>query len=617
MSSTTVRVAAMLPLLLSGLIGLSHPTAAQTSLTAALSLHDPVTGEPMRADGGEPVRLRVALTDPATGLPPRGVALMGWVRPADANNARCDRAAQNFRATRKIPVGSIDLNGILIASLNRDHSLSVIDPKLNLYSSNLVAAHLMEAEPAAMAVDARTMRALFAVPDKGEIVAAQLSGPGQTTIASALPKVTSLDVTSGGDIWAGTEDGVLLRLAPEGRILDRHELSAMAVDMRQQPDTETEVIGAFSRDGAVMMANGSTGRILMKTTFAANIADASFIGETGVIAVLEGAPVAALRYADAPDAAIEIDLGTPFARIETGPDQRIGIAYTPGEALIVLIDLALGRVVQSLALEDATVSAVAFTDNAAFVLSHDGGFLAAIDLATVAIGKPAVLRRVNLGAKSNRPEDGDGLLVPLFPSPQILAVEPENQTGWLVGEVGSSVAMPPMDSIRLRGGVPRHVAMVDRSLKEVAPGTFETVWAFPPGEHELVLTTYLGQLSTCVPFSVRGDVERQALTPVLLRAVSGIGAAPVGEGGEIAFQVVDPAGNVVPIQSMTILVPSMVSGWAGQAVAKAGTDGILRAQIALPHAGLYAVQPLDLPGRFALSAAMIVDAQDPGSEASR
>lgn len=585
------------------------PARAQSTLSAELSLHNPMSERRVTPDGGEPVRLRVALKDVATGRAPRGVDLLGWVRPKDARNPACAKAAQNFRTTRKVPIGSVDLNGILIASQNRDGSVSVVDPKLNLYSSNMVAAHKLEAPPSDMAVDPRHMRALFADPGRGLILGARLTGPDRVVVADDLPGVHSLAVAANGAIWAGDRQGVLHHLSAAGRSLEEFALSKGAVLASRQPDPDMDVIGAFTELGTALMVEGSTGHVLMRTAFSAKVNDISFIADQGAIAVLSERAEAELRYADAPDAPISIPLGASFAAIETGPDARIAVAFTPGDPVVAILDLALGQVVQSLALTDATVSDVTFTDNAAFLLSHDGGFVGAIDLATVSLGKAAVLRQANLAVKTKRPDGPGRLFLPLLPSPQILAVEPENQTAWLLDEVAASVEMPPMNSIRLRGGVPQRVHMIDRSFQEVETGVFETVWAFAPGDYELVLTTYGARISTCVPFHVRGPVERLALMPVRLEAEPNSLSPVAGEPHEIAFLVRNADGAQVRIPELTVQVPSMVTGWATQLVARADDDGVLRATAILPHGGPYVVQPVGLPAPLTLTSALILEAQ--------
>ncbi len=592
---------------------LAAPVASdesKASLTAALSLSDPATGAPVDAAAGEPVRLTVELTDAVSGLPPRGLDLFGWVRPVEAGNSTCEQAAQAFRATRRIPMGSSDLNGILVTTLNRDGSIGVIDPKLNLHSSNMLAAHRFEAMPDALAIDRRQMRALLTFPGEGRIAALSLMTGGVTDFARGLPAPADIATASTGDVWvASSSDGSLRRLGGDGTEQAVIDLGKGAVSLRRQPDDETDLIGAFTSQGALLLVDGTSGRQVLRIDAGQPVADATFLGDQAAMALIDGQAEARLYYADAPDAPVIIPTGAVFTRLASGPDARIAVAYTPGASTFALIDTALGRVVQPAALSDATVAEVAFTDNAAFLLSHDGGFVGAVDLATVGLGKPAVIRNVNLGARAEAPPPGAALLTPLFPSPRVLAVEPANQTGWVIGEVASSVEMPPMESIRLRGGVPHIVRVVDRSFDERAPGRFETVWAFGPGEHELVLTTGIAGLSTCIPFSVSGERAAQRLTPVTMRADPEGGPIRAGEVRRIAIRLADADGQPLALDELPIRLPAMQSSWSGSAVARREADGVLRAEIRLPHAGVFVVQPVNLPPGMALRSAAIVEVE--------
>ena len=586
----------------------------QTSLRAELELLDPASGRAVTPNDGEPVRLRVNLTDAVTDRPPRGLDLLGWVRPVERGNVSCARAAQAFRATRRIPIGSADLNGILLAVLNQDDSLGVIDPKLDLYSSNMLAAKRFAETPAAITVDRAHMRALLSFPDAGEVRSVALMTGETSVFAAGLEAPSGLAAVSTGALWlveAG-EDSRLSFLDGHGRMIESFDVGGGQVQLRKAPDSEDDRIGAFSDGGGVFLADGVTGRVLLDIDLGRPLADVTFIGDQAILALIADQPIAELRYVDAPERAIDMPIALPFARVASGPDARMAIAYSPGSPTFAVIDTALGRVVQPVQLSDASVSEVAFTDNAAFLLSHDGGFVGAIDLATVALGKPAVIREVNLGARSALPEPGSELLVPLFPSPQILAVEPANQTGWIIGEVASSVEMPPMNSTRLRGGVPSLVRVVDRSFRETAPGSFETVWAFPAGEHELVLTTGIGGLSTCVPFAVRGIVQSAGRVAVTMKIELRTDRLIAGEAEEFRVTFLDPDGKRLPFERMDFLVPSLRSGWRTTLSASRAADGSLLARLTLPHAGSFVLQPLGLPEHMALRSAVVIDALPKG-----
>lgn len=585
------------------------PAPAQTSLTAALRLSDPATGAEISPEVGKPVRLEVRLTDAVSGQPPRGLDLIGWVRPVERGAASCARAAQAFRATRRIPIGSSDLNGILVTTLNRDASVGVIDPKLDLYSSNMIAAHWFDAMPGDIAVDRQMMRALLTFPEAGRIDALSLVTGDVAPLARDLPAPADVATVSDGGIWVGSRtDGRLRRLAPDGTVTATLVVGSGPVQLRKLPDAETDLVGAFTQTGGLLLLNGVSGREILRAESGGELADVTFLGDQAALAILSGRAEAELRFADAPGAAHRFPTGVAFSRLASGPDGRIAIAYTPGTPTFALIDTAVGRVAQPVELDDATVSEVAFTDSAAFLISHDGGFVAAVDLATVALGREAVIRRVNLGARTDLPPDGAELLTPMFPSPHILAVEPKNQTGWVIGEIASSVEMPPMHSVRLRGGVPHRIRIVDRSFREHAPGHFETVWAFEAGDQELVLTTGIGGLSTCLRFEVRGEPARNVLTPVAIRAEPVAGPLVAGIEQEIVLRLSDRSGRPLDLPSLRLRLPSLQSSWSGTATARRHVSGELRARVRLPHPGSFVVQPLDLPPGHALVSAAVIQA---------
>lgn len=168
-----------------------------------------------------------------------------------------------------------------------------------------------------------------------------------------------------------------------------------------------------------------------------------------------------------------------------------------------------------------------------------------------------------------------------------------------------------MHSVRLRGGIPRIIRAADRSFAQVAPGRFEAVWAFPAGEQELVLTSGVGGLTTCVRFTVSGPAEQRQLRPVTIDARPE--APPVaGRPVALAIRIRDAGGRAVPLDRLDVLVPSLRSGWRGTATARGDGTGVLHVALTLPHPGPYVVQPLNLPQGLALRSAALIEAVEAG-----
>ncbi|MFZ3584793.1 hypothetical protein ACOI1H_21960 [Loktanella sp. DJP18] len=577
-----------------------------TSLTADLALTDPTTGQPMQPGAGQMVRLDLALTDAVTGQPPRGVPLQGWVRPVQAGNASCEQAVRGFLTTGGVPSGSVNLNTSVLAMLSRDGSVGVIDPKLNLMSANMLAAFRLDETAGGLVVDPVRMRILATQGAAGKLLALPVPGGEAEELASGLAAPAGLALTDDGDIWvASSGDGTLSRLSPDG---DRRGSTRMG-DVRATLRDDSDVpIVAFSDTGAIRLIDRATGRTLLDLGPGAPLSDVAAIGTTGLLALPAGGSTAQLRYLDALNAPVDIPLGLPFARVSVSLDGRFAIAWTPGKATFVLIDLARAQVVQPVALRDATVTEARIFNDAAYVLSHDGGFVGVIDLATVDLGRAAEITEVRLGVKGARPQGETALLVPLVPSPQLLAVDPVTQTGFVIEAMSGVNGMPPMDATRLRGGIPQKVLVVDRRLAETTPGRFGVVWSFPAGDYELMLTTGITGLSTCLPFAVQGIRQANGVMPVRMEVSTGAEPIQADQPHDLRLTFYGPEGDVIPMPRTRILVPSFRSGWRTDVMAVPQPDGTLAFQVTLPHAGTFALQPMQLPPNLGLRSAVMIEA---------
>ncbi|WP_281966822.1 hypothetical protein [Roseovarius nanhaiticus] len=581
-----------------------------TSLTADLTLTDPASGQSMQPADGQMVQLDLTLTDAVTGQPPRGVPLQGWVRPVQTGNSSCEQAVRGFLTTGAVPTGSVNLNTSVLAMLSRDGSVGVIHPKLNLMSANMLAAFKLDEQPAGIVIDTAQMRVLATQGTLGQVMALPVPGGDAVVLATGLASPDGIAVTEDGDIWVtSSENGTLSRLAPDGTLRSSTELGAARVDLRDELDVPIVV---FSDTGAIRLIDRTNGQTITDLGPQSPLSDVAAIGDIGLLSLPAGRSVAQVRYLDAVDVPIDIPLGLPFSRVSVSLDGRFALAWTPGEGTFVLIDLARAQVVQPVALRDATITEARIFNDAAYLLSHDGGFVGVIDLDTVDIGRAAEITEVRLGVKGDRPQGETALLLPLAPSPQLLAVDPVTQTGFVIEAMSGVNGMPPMDATRLRGGVPQKVLVVDRRLEETAPGQFSVTWAFPAGEYELMLTTGITGLSSCLRFEVQGIRQANGVMPVRMEVLKGSKPILAGEPHDMKLKFYGPEGELIKMPRTPILVPGFKSGWRTKVMAVPQSDGALAFQITLPHAGTFAVQPMQLPAHLGLRSAVLIEAVTQG-----
>ena len=588
------------------------------SLRASLRLLD-AQGQPVEhAEDRRTVRLRLDLSDAQTGKPPDDLQLEAWVRPADPANARCEDAVRAFRVTRSVTQGNVDLNGILLVTLNRDASVGIVDPRLNLSSSNMLAAHSLETLPAATAVDHARMRLLATFPQQGELRALSLHSGAAAPLLKGLAHPTAIAMAGADSFWLAEEgNGSITRRGSDGELRESIALAAAGTAMFLRPVAADPAVaakrraapsrlGAFAADGALLLMDADSGRLIARGSAGERIADAAFLSNGAILSLAANAATATLRFADRMDLPQRFPIGVAATRLAAAPDGRFAIAYAPGESMFALIDIASAKVVQSFQLDAGSVSDVLLTGTAGFVLSHDGGFVAAMDLAALKPGRAASLRRVPLAGSSARPSGGGPYLVSLAPAPLMLVVDPAQQTGWVMPETAATSEIPPMDSVRLRGGVPAGVIAVDRAFRKRAPGRYETAWAFDAGAYELVLSAGSG-FSRCISFTVDGDRRHRFDQPVVLQ----VAAVPVeiraGVVQQLTLVLRDREGRDLTPEAIDLLFPSMVSSWREVVAARRGSDGALRVSVTFPHPGSYAVQPLQLPAGLVLRSAPVLE----------
>lgn len=158
------------------------------------------------------VRVRVTLTDALTGQAATDRRIEAWIRPADPAAPTCAAAVRAFRATRAIPGAAIDLNGVLLATVNRDATIHVATPRTGLGAARLAAAHALPEPPAAVAVDPVGLRLVVALPEAGEVRALSALSSASVTLVRGVPGAGALEPVADGGFW----------LAAEGRV-SRHD----------------------------------------------------------------------------------------------------------------------------------------------------------------------------------------------------------------------------------------------------------------------------------------------------------------------------------------------------------------------------------------------------------
>lgn len=537
------------------------PAAAESERRAALSATVAFAtpeGQPLAEIApGQAFRIEVALAS-ATGAVPPGTPLLGWLRPMLPGDLPCAETAAAWRATRQGSTGSVDLNRQLLGVANEDGSFGIVDPRRNVGTANLVAAHRFDAPPTAIAAVAGRGAFLMSfaaegvvreVPVIGEprVVAAGLDRPGE--ILQPTPEANLV-------LERGTGDLLLLGEPDQGGVARRLRLGARAATAGQ------DAVAALAGDEVLLIAADGSDRARYSAPGAAAAAPvrdgvAWIDGQTLGVGWLDGGALQA------------IVLPHRYSQLAVAPDGRRLLAFGAGEAEVAIVDLAVGRVVQLVG-GYPPVTEVGFLPDTAFLLLGDDSAVGVVDLRLARPGAPPVVGKVALGPPSPPPSSAAvtprSLLAPLLPEPSLLAVHAGSFTGFIVDATHATSGRPPMEAVALRGGIPQSVAVLDRGLREAEPGRFRAVAALPaPGPFELVVSAGIGQMSFCAPLPVAvAAAGPEADAPGRIQ--------PLAAGDGVRLRLVDAAGAPLADIAGRLAVSALDGNW--RAAASLATDGL-------------------------------------------
>jgi hypothetical protein len=252
--------------------------------------------------------------------------------------------------------------------------------------------------------------------------------------------------------------------------------------------------------------------------------------------------------------------------------------------------------VQTMTIENAPFE-VAFTNTEAYIRRRDSEAVTLVPLAPLhADGKSAGRGEFPAGEKPVAATIGDTLAASMVASPGEAAMLLASPAEHSIHYYHEGMAAPA-DSFDDLGRQPVAVAVVDRSLRQAARGTYTTIARLPAaGVYDLALLLESPRVAHCFSLDSAAvlGASRAVTTmePVLLpRSVA------VGKPVALAFRSVRPPSQRVAASptTATALVILSPGSWFLRVPMVQADDGTWRLQFIPPHAGAYLVA-FDAPG---------------------
>ncbi|MHC8285818.1 YncE family protein [Pseudomonas sp. XS1P51] len=469
----------------------SNNTLVRDGVSVALEVR------PLAEDGvlreGEFADVRFRVNDSASGQPLSGVNPGAWLDPeavaADQAQGRERSCKSRVGVFLKSSIGArplLDLNSYFLLVMNRDASVSVVDPSVSVGGITSTMARIDIKQPPMDWVTPKDNKRVFvSMPTAGEVAVIDSEkfklidsvAAGSNPVRVVLQPDERL-LWVGNNAKAAAESGVTVIDARSLKPLKHlatgagHHEIAFSKDSRyafvtNRDDGTVSIIDIASLTISKQLKTGSHPLSVAYSSLsqAVYVAD----GKDGTVTVVDSASLAVRRV-------IKVKQG--LGPMGFSADGRFGIVLNTLENQASVIDAATDALIH-----DLNVSAepyqVVFTKAYAYVRGLASAKVTMINLSSLGEGRTPISQGFEAGPQAPR-------LAGDLPLASSLAVSRDDNAVFVVNPVDNTTYFyaegmnAPMSGYPNRGQVARAAMVIDRSLREVEPGLYSARIKLPP-----------------------------------------------------------------------------------------------------------------------------------------
>jgi YVTN family beta-propeller protein len=560
-------------------------------------------GEPGPVREGEVAEVRFKMTDSASGRPIPGLKPAAWMDMAGVvggkggeERACKDKVALYLQGSVGIrPL--VDLNSYHLVLMNRDASLSIIDPVVSMTGNTSLLASVVLKRPAGDWTRSRDGRRLFvSLPRAGEVAVVDVETFKLTASVPAGADPLRLGVQPDGRyLWVAND-------APEDArggvtILDTATLGKAGFVATGRGHHEL----AFSTDGKrALVTNRDSGTVtavdvatlrkvkdlplgpLPISIATSSLSQAAYVadGKTGLVRVVDPARLEVV-------ATIEAKPG--LGPVRFSPDGRWGFVVNPSDRSVNVIDAAENRLVHSIPL-DGKPFQVGFTRAFAYVRLLDSAQVKMVNLGSLGAGRTPIVQGFFAGTGAPA-EAGDlaiaDAVVQATTDAAVFVANPSDGNTYFYMEGMNA----PMGSYGGYGHRVTAATVVDRSLKEVEPGVYAGKVRLPvAGRYDVAFLLDNPRVLHCFAAEAQPDLAlRKERGEVVTQVVDFPSRATAGSKVPIRVSIVD-AETRAPRDGITdvkVLFHSVPGGPRQEAVARGTGGGMYAADVVVDRAGAW------------------------------
>lgn len=550
---------------------------------------------------GDYAQATFRMTDAATGRPVAGLRPAAWLDMAGVVGGRAgssreckDKVALYLQGNVGIrPM--VDLNSYYLLVLNKDASISVIDPVVNMVGNTSLFASILLKRPGADWVKSADEKQLWvSMPKAGELSAvdAERFRVDRTVKAGTAPVRLVLQ-GDGRYLWVGNDAG---EVAESGvTVIDTAKQEAVAFVATGRGHHEIALSGADRHafvtnrgDGTVSVVDVATLRKVkdLRTgplpisiqrsplSGAIYVAD----GKAGTLAVIDPERLEVTR---------RLELAPGLGPMRFTQDGRFAFVVNPSARAVFVVDATENRLVHRIEVGGEPFQ-VAFTRGFAYVRLLDSQHVKMVNLLSVGKGKKPMVQSFEAGQGAPRAAGELSIadsIAQASGDAAVFVVNPADGTTSFYMEGMNA----PMGSFGGYGHSVRAVAVVDRSLKELEPGVYGAKLRMPAaGRYDVAFLLDSPRVLHCFAAEAGNNPALKKPNALAVRFLP-VEPAPVAGGtARLAVKLTDPGSGAPRTGLRDLAVLYHLTGgprWRALAVEKG--EGVYEASLPLGEAGAY------------------------------
>lgn len=592
----------LLPLAAAGAAPAPDPAGASVKIEFQAQAHD---AQVKRLQAGQDLRLGFQVADSQSGFGISSLHPMAWLTPREAGQPKPDQQACETQIKRLLRGGvsnpaAAELNGFYILALNADNTVAILNPLVNLNTSNLLALIPLEGQAAAWTLDSRRGLVYVTLPKAGKLAVVDINARAVRKYLPAIKGAEQVALQSDGRyLWIGGSGGqVQVFDAVTQTALKRFSLGRGRTQLAF--DDKGRYAFIASDAGQVAIIDIATLRERSRVTLAPGalrlayspLSEALYVagGQSGRIAVL---------YPQARHSRDRIAVDTGISTLAASPDGRYLFALHPKRRQVTIIDTASQRVLRTLPTGNKP-DHIVFSKDYAYIRNTGATQVTLIGLPALADLKTTPVIAIPTGV--DRPDQA-----PLRPGLSPIALLPEGGGALIVNPADKVIyfymegMMVPQNSLKSYAATPLGLLAFDRSLKEgLVPGLYESnVRLSEGGVYDVAFFLSNPRTATCFELTVEGPRKQQTAQarPILHSRFADTPFRP-GEPAKLRFELLDgSSGKPLSDAGEVHVLSFLQSGyWQARSTARALGDGLYEADFTFPKAGKYHVL-LEAPAR--------------------